>query len=49
MNALDAAKKMAAPMNLKRELVALFDGQNTKQRRDATSIPAAFLRVTVQA
>jgi len=30
-----------------RELQALFERQNRSQSKDATSIPATFLRVTV--
>jgi SAM-dependent methyltransferase len=47
MNAFDAAKKNGRDADLQRELVALFDEQNKNPRKDATSIPATFLRVTV--
>jgi len=47
MNAFDAAKKNGRDADLQRELVALFDEQNKSPRKDATSIPATFLRVTV--
>ena len=33
--------------DLRKELGALFESQNTSPRKDATSIPATFLRVTV--
>lgn len=47
MNAFDAAEKNGRAADLLRELVALFDGQNESPSKDATSIPATFLRVTV--
>jgi hypothetical protein len=45
MNAFEAAAGNGREAELEAELVALFDEQNTS--RDATSIPATFLRVTV--
>jgi ubiquinone/menaquinone biosynthesis C-methylase UbiE len=45
MNAFDAAEKEGRAADLQRELLALFDSQNTS--KEATSIPATFLRVTV--
>src|SRR5262249_28063673 len=45
MNAFDAAEKNGKAADLLRELVALFESQNTSKA--ATSIPATFLRVTV--
>ncbi len=47
MNAFEAADKAGRADELRRELEALFESQNTSQRKDATSIPATFLRVTV--
>jgi len=47
MNAFDAAEKDGRATNLQRELEALFDSQNKSPNKDATSIPATFLRVTV--
>ena len=45
MNAFDAAEKNGRAADLKRELEELFTRQNTASR--GTSIPAAFLRVTI--
>jgi hypothetical protein len=45
MNAFEAAAKDDREADLQAELVALFEEQNTSS--DATSIPATFLRVTV--
>jgi SAM-dependent methyltransferase len=47
MNAFDAAEKDGRTDDLKKELGALFEKQNTSTRKDTTSIPATFLRVTV--
>ena len=47
MNAFEAADKTGRANDLRRELDALFESQNTSQRKDVTSIPATFLRVTV--
>ena len=47
MNAFDAATKDGRADDLRRELEALFERQNTSPREDATSISATFLRVTV--
>jgi SAM-dependent methyltransferase len=47
MNALDAASRNGRADELRKELVALFESQNASPRKDATSIPATFLRVTV--
>jgi hypothetical protein len=49
MNAFDAAEKNERADNLQQELVALFESQNKSPDRNATSIPATFLRVTVAA
>ncbi|HZM16225.1 MAG TPA: class I SAM-dependent methyltransferase [Candidatus Krumholzibacteria bacterium] len=47
MNAFDAAEKNGRAADLQRELGALFDRHNKHTSKDATSIPATFLRVTV--
>jgi len=47
MNAFDAAEKSGRVANLQKELEGLFEAQNKSTKRDATSIPATFLRVTV--
>ncbi len=47
MNAFEAAEKNGLAGNLQKELVALFNSQNKSPSKDATSIPATFLRVTV--
>jgi SAM-dependent methyltransferase len=47
MNAFEAAEKNGRARDLRRELDTLFESQNTSPRKDATSIPATFLRVTV--
>ena len=47
MNALEAAEKSNRGDKLRQELVALFEGQNTSRVADTTSIPATFLRVSV--
>jgi len=47
MNAFEAAEKNGRAEDLRNELEALFETQNTSPRKDATSIPATFLRVTV--
>ena len=46
MNAFEAAAANGREADLQAELEALFNEQNTSD--DATSIPATFLRVTVQ-
>ena len=48
MNAFDAAEKNGRSDELRRELEALFESQNKSPNKEATSIPATFLRVTVQ-
>jgi hypothetical protein len=45
MNAFDAAEKNGRAADLQRELEELFTSQNTSP--EGTSIPATFLRVTV--
>lgn len=47
MNAFEAAEKNGRAANLQKELEDLFNSQNKSPRKDATSIPATFLRVTV--
>jgi SAM-dependent methyltransferase len=47
MNAFEAAEKSGRAGDLEKELEALFDSQNKSPNRNATSIPATFLRVTV--
>jgi hypothetical protein len=47
MNAFEAAEKNGRAGELLRELEGLFESQNRLARKDATSIPATFLRVTV--
>ncbi len=49
MNAFDAAEKNGKAADLQKELEDLFNRQNQSPRKDATSIPATFLRVTVTA
>src|SRR6476619_5646297 len=48
MNAFDAADKNGKAADLQKELEDLFNSQNKSPRKDATSIPATFLRVTVE-
>ena len=47
MNAFEAAEKNGRAADLQKELEALFNSQNKSASKDATSIPAIFLRVTV--
>lgn len=47
MNAFEAAEKSGRAGELQKELEDLFASQNKSARKDATSIPATFLRVTV--
>jgi hypothetical protein len=47
MNAFEAAEKNGRTADLQKELEDLFNRQNQSSRKDATSIPATFLRVTV--
>jgi len=47
MNAFEAAEKAGRAEALAQELVALFESQNRSARKDATVIPATFLRVSV--
>ena len=48
MNAFDAAAKNGKAEDLQNELELLFNQQNQAKTNDMTSIPASFLRVTVQ-
>ncbi len=47
MNAFEAVEKNGRADDLRKELNTLFESQNTSPRKDATSIPATFLGVTV--
>jgi SAM-dependent methyltransferase len=47
INAFAAAEKNGRASDLRKELDTLFESQNTSTRKDTTSIPATFLRVTV--
>src|SRR3989449_7690728 len=47
MNAFEAAEKNSRAAALANELEALFETKNQSPRKDTTSIPATFLRVTV--
>jgi SAM-dependent methyltransferase len=49
MNAVEAARQNGRDAALLQELTALFESQNTGADRNATAIPATFLRVTVTA
>jgi ubiquinone/menaquinone biosynthesis C-methylase UbiE len=48
MNAFDAAEKAGRAGELKKELDALFESQNTSATKGSTSIPATYLRVTAK-
>ena len=48
MNAFEAAEKRGRAADLQKELEALFNQQNQSPSKNATAIPATFLRVTVQ-
>jgi SAM-dependent methyltransferase len=48
MNAFDAAEKNGRSADLQNELETLFNSQNKSPSKDATSIPATFLRVTIE-
>jgi hypothetical protein len=47
MNAFEAAEKGGREDQLQGELEALFNSQNTSSRKDETTIPVTYLRVTV--
>jgi len=47
MNAFEAAEKSGRVVDLQRQGEDLFETQNRSSRKDRTSIPATFLRVTV--
>jgi SAM-dependent methyltransferase len=47
MNAFEAAEKNGRADDLQKELDVLFNSQNKSPAKNATSIPATFLRVTV--
>jgi hypothetical protein len=44
---LEAAEKNGRAGDLQKELEILFNSQNKSPGKDATSIPATYLRVTV--
>jgi hypothetical protein len=48
INAFETAEKNGRAAELKRELEELFNRQNKSDQADRTSIPATFLRVTVE-
>lgn len=48
MNAFDAATKSGKADDLRRELDLLFNRQNQAATNNTTTIPASFMRVTVQ-
>ena len=48
MNAFEAAEKNGKAADLQRDLEALFISQNKSAKPGATSIPATYLRVTVE-
>ena len=48
MNAFDAAEKNGRAADLQNELEALFNRENKSPNKNATSIPATFLRVSVE-
>lgn len=48
MNAFEGAERNGRADDLRKELDALFERQNISQRKGTTSIPATFLRVTVE-
>ena len=47
MNAFAAAAQAGKSADLQRDLEALFALENRSEVKDATSIPATFLKVTV--
>jgi hypothetical protein len=47
MNAFEAAENNGRAADLQKELEELFNSQNKSPRKNTTSIPATFLRVTV--
>jgi hypothetical protein len=47
MNAFDAAEKNGRAAELQKELEKLFETQNQSTMNGRTSIPATYLRVTV--
>lgn len=48
MNAYEAAEKNGRAESLHKDLLQLFEGHNKSPEHDHTTIPATFLRVTVQ-
>ena len=47
MNAFEAAEKNGKGGDLQNELEVLFNSQNTSTTANITTIPATFLRITV--
>ena len=47
MNAFEAAQRNGRTNDLQKELEDLFESQNRSSSKDATLIPATYLRVTV--
>jgi hypothetical protein len=47
MNAFEAAEKNGKAEDLQNELEELFHSQNTSATANLTTIPATFLRITV--
>jgi len=47
MNAFEAAEKSGQAGHLQSELEALFNSQNTSSRKDVTTIPVTYMRVTI--
>jgi len=48
MNAFAAAEKSGRAADLQKELETLFESKNESEDKTKTSIPATFLRVTVE-
>ncbi len=48
MNAFEAAERNGRATDLQKDLEALFESQNKSPGKDTSSIPATFLRVTVE-
>ena len=47
MSAFEAAEKSGRAAELQKELEELFNTENKSPKKDTTSVPATFLRVTV--
>ena len=48
MNAFEAAERAGRANELQGELEALFNSQNKSLSKDATSIPASYLSISVR-